>query len=200
MISVTSIVLNTIFAGLLFFKFVTPNVKIQFSDIIVMNNYNGHPCLEIRIGNCDGNANLVTDVSARLTYSYRVTYKDGSGHVRERGDTGTLNLVQDQRHELSAVWTVRHIMDETSPLFGLRFDEEPGASIYYFQLYISGTHNATKVGICELSTYGLQDVLVGHCFQDQISFDEKTKTIICDYSKMNETMPSPVWYPPRKSI
>ena len=40
-----------------------------------------------------------------------------------------------------------------------------------------------------------EDVLIGHGFDDQTSFDPETCTIINDYSRMSTTHPQPVWYP-----
>ena len=62
-LSYISTLINTLFAGLLFTKFATPIVNIQFSDVITMCNVNGVPCLTVRLGNAEGLLNALTDVN-----------------------------------------------------------------------------------------------------------------------------------------
>jgi hypothetical protein len=69
-LSYGSTLMNTLFAGLLFTKFVTPVINIQFSDVLTLCNVNGVPCLSFRLGNPDGHENPLTDINVRLTYSY----------------------------------------------------------------------------------------------------------------------------------
>ena len=52
-----STLINTLFAGLLFTKFVTPVINVQFSNVITFCNVNGVPCLSVRLGNADGYSN-----------------------------------------------------------------------------------------------------------------------------------------------
>ena len=93
------------------------------------------------------------------------------------------------------VWTLRHVLDETSPLFGLHLNEYPGSSIVEFRVSISAVQEITQGAISEQTGYMREDVLIGHGFDDQTSFDPETCTIINDYSRMSTTHPQPVWYP-----
>ena len=52
-----------------------------------------------------------------------------------------------------------------------------------------------RFDVCGDATYMPEDILVGHRFQDQIDYDPEKRTLVIDYSKMNETVPHPVWYP-----
>lgn len=199
LLSYSSILLNTLLAGLLFLKFVTPFAKIEFSDIMTLSNVNGLPCLQLRVGNCDGYNNLLTDVHVRFTYSFSITYNDEYGKEHLLGQTSDLKLLNDTRDHLAEVWTLRHVIDETSPLFGINFTEYPGTNILEFRATLTGTQDITKSPITAQAGYQVQDVLIGHCFQDQIDWDNATHQIVVDYAKMNETRPHPVWYPVSKS-
>lgn len=200
LLSYLAILINTVFAGLLFTKFCTPIAKIEFSEIMTLSNVNGLPCLSIRLGNADGNANPLTDISVHLTFAYSISYKDVKGEQHQFGQTEELKLLNASQHNLSAVWTLRHVLDEASPLFGLNFQELPGSAIYEFRLGVDAVQDITKTGINVQTGYGIEDMLIGHNFQDQVSIDAETHTVICDYAKMNETVPHPVWYPAKAGV
>jgi inward rectifier potassium channel len=198
-LSYVMLMYNTIFAGLVFLKFVTPTAKIEFSDVITLSNLNGLPCLEIRIGNADGSANVLTNASARLSVSYYLEYQDDENQKRSFGHTQTLELLQDKRHSLVETWTVRHVLDEKSPLFGIDFLSPPGDSIFEFRLVVNATQKLTLSDLSVSAGYMLEDLLIGHRFCDQIEIDRVARTLTIDYAKMSETVPHPVWYPTKRS-
>lgn len=104
-------------------------------------------------------------------------------------------LMSNMQGELPGVWTLRHVIDEDSPLFGLSFHTHPGNFIREFRLRVCAKNDATKTMITEQTAYQVEDILIGHVFQDQIELDTKTNTIVFDFAKMNSTEPCPVWYP-----
>ena len=200
MCSYTSTLLNTLLAGLLFTRFVTPIVNIQLSEVMTMCNVNGVPCLSVRMGNPDGYANQLTDINVRLTYSFRIPYTDHKGVQKHFVQTEELRLLESRRHSLLEVWTLRHVLDESSPLFGLNFEEHPANKIYVFTLSVDAVQNLTKSSVNIQTDYALEDILVGHSFQNQVTMDTESKVFTCDYSKMSDTEPYPVWYPARAGI
>lgn len=194
-LSYLSTLLNTIFAGLFFTKFVTPVINIQFSDVMTLCNVNGVPCLSFRIGNADGKLNPLTDINVRLTYSYRIPYHDHNGHEKFFQQTEELKLLSNRRHGLLEVWTLRHVIDEASPLFGLHFEEHPANKIYVFTLSIDAVQDLTKSSVNLQTEYGLEDIMIGHSFLPLVSFDKDGREATSDYSKLSETEQYPVWYP-----
>lgn len=196
MLSFITLLLNTVYGGVLFLKFVAPSAKIEFSDVITMSNVNGMPCLEFRIGNDDGQNNLLKDLNIRLSYSYFIEYTDESGHERNMGQTQELQLLHHNRSKLDEfVWTCRHVIDETSPLFGLNFQEFPGSSIYFFEVCLNATQEHTGAPVFCQTRYFLEDVMIGKRFVDQMSWDEHRTVVKIDFANMNKTVPYPVWYP-----
>jgi len=194
-LSYISTLINTLFAGLLFTKFVTPVINIQFSDVMTLRNVNGVPCLSFRLGNADGHNNPLTDINVRLTYSYQIPYTDHRGEQKFFRQTEELKLLSNRQHGLLEVWTLRHVLDESSPLFGLNFDEHPGNKIYVFTLSVDAVQDLTKSSVNVQTEYALEDILIGHAFQNQVSLDLETRVATSDYSKMSDTTPYPVWYP-----
>jgi len=200
MLSFLSTLLNMLFAGLLFTKFVTPSINIQFSDVMTLCNVNGVPCLNVRLGNAEGSLNALTDINVRLTYSYQIPYTDHNGEQKCFRQTERLPLLSDRQHGLKEVWELRHVLDETSPLFGLNFGEHPGNKIYIFTLSIDAVQDLTKSSVNVQEMYALEDILIGRSFQNLLTFDPYDKNIaISDFSKMSDTEPYPVWYPAKKN-
>ena len=196
MISFLTLLLNTVYGGVLFLKFVAPSAKLEFSEVMTMSNVNGMPCLEFRIGNPDGQNNLLKDLNVRLTYSYFIEYTDDSGHVRNMGQTQELRLLHHNKSKLDEiVWTCRHVIDETSPLFGLDFLTFPGNSIYHFEVCLNCTQEHTGAPVFCQTTYFLEDVMIGKRFEDQMSWNKDRTVMTIDYGNMSKTVPHPVWYP-----
>ena len=159
-ITFTHLVLSTVYAGLLFLKFVTPTAKIEFSEILTLHNVNGIPCLVARLGNCDGRANVLTDVEARFAYSYYLEYTDEQGNQVGFAQTETLQLTSDRRHNLDEVWTIRHVLDESSPLYGLDFETFPGNSIQLFRLFVCATQDVTKTTVSAQTEYMVEGMFI----------------------------------------
>jgi inward rectifier potassium channel len=203
LITYSNIVLTAIFSGLLFTKYVTPIINIQISDVLTLCNVNGVPCLSFRIGNADGQENPLTDINVRLTYSYQIPYMDHKGGQKFFRQTETLHLLSSRQQGLKEVWTLRHILDESSPLFGLNFEEHPANKIYVFTLSVDAVQEITKSTVNVQEEYGLEDVLIGHAFTNLMFFDEiveERKVNIWDYSKMSDIEPCPVWYPAKAGV
>ncbi|KAL7547479.1 hypothetical protein ACHAWF_017133 [Thalassiosira exigua] len=210
-LSFLSTLMNTLFAGLLFTKFVTPLVNVQFSDVMCMHNVNGVPCLTVRIGNADGRLNRLTDINVRLTCSYHIPYRDHKGDERQFHQSEELRLLSNRQHGMLPGWELRHVLDETSPLFGLHFDEHPANKIQVFNLSVDAVQDLTKSSVNSQADYALEDILIGHAFVDlpkeavaegkrkRGGSSTKTKVVV-DYSRMSETEPYPVWYPSQTGV
>jgi inward rectifier potassium channel len=200
LLTYSNVVQNAIFAGLLFTKYVTPIINIQISDVLTLCNVNGVPCLSFRIGNADGQENPLTDINVRLTYSYQIPYMDHKGGQKFFRQTETLHLLSSRQQGLKEVWTLRHVLDESSPLFGLNFEEHPANKIYVFTVSVDAVQEITKSTVNVQEEYGLEDVLIGHAFTNLMFFDEERKVNIWDYSKMSDIEPCPVWYPAKAGV
>jgi inward rectifier potassium channel len=208
-LSYMSTLMNTLFAGLLFTKFVTPVINIQFSEHMTMCNVNGVPCLQIRIGAPDGDyLNPLTDINVRLTYSYQIPYSDHKGELKYFRQTENLRLLSNRQHGLKeGVWTLQHVLDESSPLFGLHFEEHPANKIYIFTMSVDAVQDLTKSSVNVQTEYALEDILIGHTFQNIVEIDPDgngdgdgngdPRNNILNFDKLSETEPYPVWYPAR---
>jgi inward rectifier potassium channel len=111
--------------------------------------------------------------------------------------TEELKLLSSRQHGLLETWTLRHVLDEASPLFGLNFEEHPADKIYVFTLSIDAVQELTKSTVNIQAEYAVEDVLIGHSFINTESVDRTATARVAtsDYSKISETEPYPVWYP-----
>lgn len=172
----------------------------QQQQVMTLCNVNGVPCLSFRLGNADGTLNPLTDINVRLTYSYQIPYVDHNGEDKFFRQTEELKLLSNRQHGLLEVWTLRHVLDEASPLFGLNFKEHPGDKIFVFTLSIDAVQDLTKSSVNVQTEYALEDILIGHNFKNQVFHDREKRVIKSDYAKMSDTEPYPVWYPALKGV
>jgi inward rectifier potassium channel len=195
-LSVLSVLISTVYAGLLLFKFITPEANIELSDVIAMSNIMGVPCVEIRVGNADSQANSLINAEASLNVMSVHQYKCPDSHeMKTMSSTEALELAVSTQHVLDGVWTIRHFIDERSPLYGFRLDEFPGNTIKSFQLSIKAIQFLTKGQVFAQTAYQVADIMIGHRFEDQAVWNPDTKKAYFDFAKMSSTMPSLVWYP-----
>mmetsp|Transcript_7420 Transcript_7420/g.17769 ORF Transcript_7420/g.17769 Transcript_7420/m.17769 type:complete len:452 (-) Transcript_7420:283-1638(-) len=196
LVTVLSICQATVYAGLLFFRFITPQCNVHFSEVITMSNVLGRPCFEIRIGNADGKANKLINVDASLCVTSVQEYEDPDDYTaRKVVQTEDLQLAVSTQHKLNGVWTIRHFVDEKSPLYGFRFDEFPGNAIYSIQLNVKAIQEVTKGEVYSQTAYQVHDIMIGHRFVDMAIWDPKTRRGFFDYDKLSAIQPSFVWYP-----
>ncbi|CAJ1948881.1 unnamed protein product [Cylindrotheca closterium] len=197
-----SILFSTVYAGLVFFKFITPEANIEFSEVMTLSNVMGQSCIEIRVGNVDASSNKLINAEASLTVVSHQEYQseDEGDKVLKISQPEDLKLAVTSQHLFFGVWTLRHFIDETSPLYGFRFDEFPGSTIIGFQLNIKAIQSLTKGEVYAQTRYQVEDLLVGHAFEDQAIWETAIQTAVFDYDKMSSTRPSFVWYPQKKDI
>jgi hypothetical protein len=114
---------------------------------------------------------------------------DHKGEKKSFRQTEELPLLSGRQHGLLEVWTLRHVVDESSLLFGLNFEE--------FSLSIDAVQDLSKASVNVETQYGVEDTMIGHSFQSLMHLDDEAWVCVLDYSKMCDTEPYPVWYPAR---
>ena len=98
--------------GLIFARFSRPRARIMFSRYAVVRPIDGHMTLMARAAN--GRQNLIAEAHGRMRLMRVETSPEGYT-LRKLYD---LTLVRDQHPAFLFSWTLMHIIDETSPLFG----------------------------------------------------------------------------------
>lgn len=114
--SVSVLPTYTIFGGLIFAQYSRRDAKIEFSSIIICSNFNGLPCLSIRVGNVDGPSNKLIEVNGQLTCSYSLSFIDEDGETHKFDQTVKLKPHHEKIQDLRGLWVLRDIIVESSPL------------------------------------------------------------------------------------
>jgi inward rectifier potassium channel len=106
-----------VLTGLIFVRFSRPTARIRFSTVAVLAPFDGVPTLMIRLANLRHHAMVEADFRLLLMRS-EVT-KEGEDVRRFY----PLRLQFDHLISFPAALTVRHVIDETSPLHGLTAED-----------------------------------------------------------------------------
>jgi inward rectifier potassium channel len=98
--------------GLIFARFSRPRARIMFSRYAVVRPIDGHMTLLARAAN--GRQNMITEARGMMRMMRVETSPEGYS-LRKLYD---LPLVREQHPAFQFSWTLMHVIDETSPLFG----------------------------------------------------------------------------------
>lgn len=148
--------------GLMFARFARPTAKVIFSNNAVITTHNGQSMLMFRTANQRTNQILEAQVSASLLRSE--TTKEGS-MMRRFYD---LTLVRSRTPIFALTWTIMHVVDENSPLYGLASSdlEEEDAIIV---ISLTGLDETFSQTVHTRHAYSAQDILWSARFSDIIT-------------------------------
>jgi inward rectifier potassium channel len=102
-----------VMTGLIFVRFSRPTARIKFSEVAAVAPFNGFPTLMIRVANLRHHA--MVEAEFRLLLGRSELTREGEDVRRFY----PLRLQFDHLINFPAALTLRHVIDETSPLFGL---------------------------------------------------------------------------------
>ncbi len=172
-----------IITGLIFIRFSRPVARIVFSKSLVLAPFDGRPALMFRVANLREQA--MAEAEFRLMLMRDEPTKEGEAFRRFY----PLKLQFDRLISFPAIITIRHIIDESSPLHALaladmkRDDSRFSASVVCIDTVIPAPVQAH-------CAYTWKDVLVNHRFVEVYTqIDERSLTV--DYSRIHVTEPIP---------
>jgi inward rectifier potassium channel len=109
----TGIFSMSLMTGLIFARFARPNARLLFAENPVVSNYEGKPTLMVRLVN--ERHNIIGNANAKLWLLRNVVSEEG--HTQRR--FYELPLLRNEHPALALSWTLYHVLDEKSPLYGL---------------------------------------------------------------------------------
>ncbi|MEZ4224841.1 MAG: low temperature requirement protein A [Polyangiaceae bacterium] len=167
--------------GLVFAKASRPRSSVLFSRSLVLTTMDGQPTLMLRAGNARGNE--VVDATVTLTVLLDEISPEGH-HLRRLRD---LTLARARTPMFLLSWSIMHVIDEQSPLFGMDFDNPnlPITSVVVTLMAHDGTYGQT---IYARHVYAPEDIRLRHHFVDVISELEDGRLMI-DYGRFHDTEP-----------
>ncbi|REE20589.1 inward rectifier potassium channel [Paraburkholderia sp. BL27I4N3] len=176
-VGMSSIALAT---GLIFARFSRPHAKIIFARYAVIRPLDGRMTLMVRSANA--RQNVIAEARARLRILRTETTVEGYT-LRKLYD---LTLVRDQHPVFKLGWTVMHIVDETSPLFG-ETAETLNKRGTLLLLTLEGIDESTSQTMQARHTWSCDQIFWQHRFVDIMT--EKDGVSHIDYAHFSEIVP-----------
>ncbi len=160
--AIVGLMVTALCTGLVFTRFSQPRSEVVFASRLCISMVDGKPSLQCRLGN-DRDDVLV---EAQFHVDAFRTTTTVEGHTIYRGTE--LRLVKQRASTLSRTWTLLHVIDEESPLFGLTptLAEQAELEVHLSVVAIDETTNQT---VHARALYEAHEVIWGARHRDVIS-------------------------------
>jgi len=175
----TGIFLLATMTGLIFVRFSRPIARVLFSNSMVIAPLNGKPTLMVRIGN--ENQHSMVEAEFRMMFSRDEPLTEG-GDFRY---FYVLKLHFDRLTVFPAALTLRHTVDDESPLFGATI-ESLAANRALFIVSVVGIDPVLAAAVQTQKDYSWRDVQFGHRFVEIYS-EHGGGRLTVDYNRLHDT-------------
>jgi len=175
----SGIFLLAVMTGLIFVRFSRPIARVMFSNSMVIASLNGKPTLMVRIGN--ENQHSMVEAKFRIMFSRDEPLLEG-GDFRH---FYVLKLHFDRLTVFPAALTLRHTIDETSPLFGAT-PESLESSRVLFVISVVGIDPVIAAAVQTQKDYTWRDVRFGERFVE-IYTELGEGRLTVDYGRLHDT-------------
>ncbi len=167
--------------GVFFARFSTPSARVMFSNVAIIGEHDGQRVLMFRLANARTTAIVEASVHVYLTRDEQLKGGERSRRIYE------LKLRTPVQPSFALSWTVFHIIDETSPLHGVKDgDIKPnqGNIVVTFQ----GIDDQLAATVHTRMTYQPEDLMFDRRFADIIKADSDG-TRYLDFAPFHDTEP-----------
>jgi inward rectifier potassium channel len=162
--TLSGIFFAAIVTGLAFAKFARPRAKIIFSDKIILTTFDGKPALMFRLANARDNH----IVDASLNVASLLPYTSSEGHELRR--FYKLKLSPNSNPTFTLSWTAIHIIDESSPLHGLSFEDFSKENLVIF-VSSTGIDGVLSQMVHANYRYTSKEIIKAKKFVDILDYD-----------------------------
>ena len=170
--------------GLIFVRFSRPAASLRFSSPLVVTPFNGVPALMLRVAN--QRHQPMVEAQFRLQLTRVETTLEGDEIARFY----PLSLQIDRVLTFPAALTVRHLIDESSPLYGIT-PERLEADHARFTASVVCVDTVVAAAVQSWQHYSWKDVRFGHRFVE-IYTDKGEGRFVVDYGLLHETEVPPL--------
>jgi inward rectifier potassium channel len=175
----TGIFSMSVMTGLVFARFSRPNARLLFANNPVISHHEGVPTLMLRFAN--ERHNIIGNANARLWMFKNVVTAEG--HRIRRFDE--LPLLRNESPALALSWTLFHVLDEESPLYGLTAEDFDAADISLV-VVVSGYDVVAAQTVHARKSYQHPEIRFGHRYVDVVSTAQDGRVRI-DYGRFHDT-------------
>ena len=173
---------TAVVTGLIFVRFSRPVARLLFSEAMVISNYNGKPTLQIRVANLHHQAMVEAEFRLMIVRKELIDGDDGARRFH------TLKLEFDRLIIFPSAVTIRHVIDETSPLHGVT-PAQLEASATRFMTSIVCIDTIIQAPVQSQNGYLWSDVRFDHRFVE-IYTDHPDGRLEVDYGRIHDTEPA----------
>src|ERR1700730_2881559 len=175
----SGVFLLAVMTGLIFVRFSRPTARVVFSKSIVIAPLNGRPTLMLRVGN--ENQHSMVEAEFRIMFSRDEPLLEG-GDFRY---FYVLKLHFDRLTVFPAALTLRHTIDQKSPLFGATV-ESLEASRALFIVSVVGIDPVLAASVQTQKDYSWRDIQFGQRFVE-IYTEHGGGRLTVDYGRLHDT-------------
>ena len=180
--SVASLIVTALATGLVFAKFSRSTARVVFSKHAVIGPMNGVPTLMLRVGNERGNS--ILEAAIRVVFTRTERLDEGSMFYR----LIDLKLTRERSPAMARSWTVLHVIDETSPLFGAT-PESMKRDEVELMVTLVGTDDTSLQPVHARTQYLDGEIVWGARHADILSEDAQGNLVV-DVRKFNDIVPT----------
>jgi inward rectifier potassium channel len=177
----TGIFSMSLMTGLIFARFSRPNARLLFADNPVISDHEGKPTLMVRLAN--ERHNIISNATARLWVFKDVISAEGQPFRRFY----ELPLLRNESPALALSWTLFHVVDADSPLYGLDADGLAATNVSLV-VVVSGYDVVAAQTVHARKPYDHPDVRFGHRYAEILGTTEDGRLRI-DYGRFHDTLP-----------
>jgi inward rectifier potassium channel len=176
----TGVFSMSLMTGLIFARFARPDARLLFAENPVISTHDGEPTLMVRFAN-ERNT-LIGNATARLWMLRNEETKEGRSTRRFT----ELSLLRSESPALVLSWTLYHVIDETSPLYGLGPDEMTAANIGLI-VVVSGYDEVTAQTVHARKAYENHRIRHGHRYVDILQNLDDGRLKV-EYGRFHDTL------------
>jgi len=175
----TGVFSMSLMTGLIFARFSRPNARLLFADYPVISSHEGKRTLMVRFAN--ERHNIIGNATARLWMLKNVVTMEG----RPLRRFYELPLIRNEHPALALSWTLYHVVDEESPLYGLNADDLDASKVSLL-VVVSGYDVVAAQIVHARKSYDHSDIRFGQRYADIIGTSEDGRIRI-NYGRFHET-------------
>jgi inward rectifier potassium channel len=178
--SIASLMLFAVITGIAFTRFAKSSSRVMFSRVATIHDYNGIPTLIFRTANERRNNIL----EAKLSVYLMIDEVTEEGQMMRR--LHELKLVRDHSPVFLLSWTVMHMIDQSSPLYGLTVEsmERLHAQIL---VSLTGVDETVEGTLHARHLYAARNIMFDRRFVDVIHMGNDGHRYL-DYTYFHETI------------
>jgi inward rectifier potassium channel len=175
----TGIFSMSLMTGLIFARFSRPTARLLFANSPVISNHEGVPTLMIRFAN--ERQSIIGNATARLWMFKNTVTAEGQPFRR----FDELPLSRNEIPALALSWTLQHVLDESSPFYGLTTGDLEGSDVS-LMVVVSGFDVVAAQTVHARKSYAHADIRFGHRYVDVLSVLDDGRVHI-DYGRFHDT-------------